>query len=288
MTIDAHDAAAVQNATAARDSAPPRDRRPSREDYLETLRTESARFAEVLGEIPAETPVPSCPEWDVAELLWHLGKVQWFWAHVVGSGCAHPRELSVAEPERPADVRGLRAFGHSASADLLRVLEDTPSDRAAWSWSAEQTVGFAVRRQAHEMLVHRVDAELAAGARTPLPVAMSADGVDEALTIMHGTLPAWADFTPTTASVRIEISDVDQAWMVTPGRIAGTNDAGDTKDEPALRVESDPSVTAGATLRGTAADLECWVWNRPHEGELEKSGDLAALAALQEVVNAGV
>ena len=41
----------------------------AREDYLESLRLESARFAEVLAEVTAETPVPSCPGWDVADLL---------------------------------------------------------------------------------------------------------------------------------------------------------------------------------------------------------------------------
>lgn len=261
---------------------------PSREDYLETLRTESTRFAEVLAELPAETPVPSCPGWDVTDLLWHLGEVQWFWAQVIGSGCVHPRELTVADPQRPADVRGLRAFGHSASADLVRVLEDTPSDRAAWSWSTEQTVGFTVRRQAHEVLVHRIDAELAAGARTPLPTAMAADGVDEALTIMYGGLPSWAAFTPTHGAVRIEVTDGPGVWTVTPGRATGTDDEGAAVDEPALRVESDPTVKTAGSLRGSAADLECWIWNRAYEGTLERTGDLAVLEALQEVVTSGV
>ena len=33
----------------------------------------------------------------------------------------------------------------------------------AWTWSAEQTVGFTLRRQAHEALIHRLDAEQTAG-----------------------------------------------------------------------------------------------------------------------------
>ena len=50
-------------------------------------------------------------------------------------------------------------------------------------------MGFVRRRQAHEALIHRIDAELTAGRRTPVDPLLGADGVDEALRVMYGGVP---------------------------------------------------------------------------------------------------
>ena len=63
----------------------PRSAQPPGLDYLTHLARDSARFAEVLRETPPGKRVPTCPEWDVDDLLWHLADVQWFWATIVGA-----------------------------------------------------------------------------------------------------------------------------------------------------------------------------------------------------------
>jgi uncharacterized protein (TIGR03083 family) len=45
---------------------------------------------------------------------------------------------------------------------------------------------FWARRQAHETMVHRVDAELAAGRAAVLDAALAADGIDEWLWLLRG------------------------------------------------------------------------------------------------------
>jgi len=50
-------------------------------DYRAHLAEESARFAEVIAEVPPDARVPSCPDWSADDLLWHLAEVQWFWGH---------------------------------------------------------------------------------------------------------------------------------------------------------------------------------------------------------------
>jgi hypothetical protein len=52
-------------------------------DYPAHIRDESARFAEVLRDAPAQAQVPTCPDWRSDDLLWHLARVQWFWGHIV-------------------------------------------------------------------------------------------------------------------------------------------------------------------------------------------------------------
>ena len=61
----------------------------------------------------------------------------------------------------------------------------------AWTWSDDHTVGFILRRQAHEALVHRLDAEQAAGRGHELDAALAADGVHECLDVMYGGMPPW-------------------------------------------------------------------------------------------------
>lgn len=110
--------------------------------YLDHIRSESARFRAALAACDPDAPVPSCPEWTAADLL---------------------------------------SCFEATNAEFVAALASADPAEAAWSWAAEQTVGFTFRRQAHEAPVHRLDAELAVGALTPLDPALAADGVDEAL-----------------------------------------------------------------------------------------------------------
>ena len=59
-------------------------------DYLDHLRSDSDRFIDVLRRAPGDAPVPSCPDWDADDLLWHLGGVQWFWGRSWPSGSRPP------------------------------------------------------------------------------------------------------------------------------------------------------------------------------------------------------
>ena len=58
--------------------------------YLEHLRTNSARFRDVLADCDPAARVPACPDWDAGDLLWHLAGVQWFWASVIRDRPAAP------------------------------------------------------------------------------------------------------------------------------------------------------------------------------------------------------
>src|SRR6266513_5274805 len=109
-------------------------------DHLSHLARESARFAEAIRQAPPEAPVPSCPDWNADDLLWHLGKVQFFWSAVVREKLpgAQAGELT---PERPADRAGLLAFYQRASRGLGEILATTSPDAPAWTWSGDHTVG---------------------------------------------------------------------------------------------------------------------------------------------------
>jgi uncharacterized protein (TIGR03083 family) len=260
-------------------------------DYLGHLASSSARFVDVLAQAPAGARVPTCPDWDADDLLWHLGQVQWFWAAIVGRGLTAEADVeALARPPRPGSrVELCRHFYH-ASGDLQRNLRDTSPDTPAWTWSHEQTVGFILRRQAHEALIHRLDAELTTGDRTRMDAELSTDGVDEALEFMGSGIAPRGPFPPERANtVQVRTSDTDRAWLVTLGLPSGTHD-GRAGDEPHVPFVVSPGVTsdagqcAAATMSGTAADLDCLLWHRPTTGKIERAGDPLVLGRLEEIL----
>ncbi|GAA3830894.1 maleylpyruvate isomerase family mycothiol-dependent enzyme [Nocardioides panacisoli] len=246
-------------------------------EYLDHIRSESARFRAVLAGCDPAARVPACPDWDAADLLWHLGEVQWFWSQVIGRRPAAPREDD-PRPDRPGDTAGLLAFFDESSGALVAALESADPTEPAWSWADEQRVGFTYRRQAHEALIHRLDAEQTAGTTTPLDARLAADGVAELMEVMYGgEPPAWGRFEPGVGQVDVRITDAGETIRVRPGTFVGTDpESGKAYDGPHLLVVPEPSGAAAATVAGTAADLDAWLWKRAGDAGVTWDGDEAA------------
>jgi len=251
-------------------------------DYLAHIRHDSARFREVLATCDPAARVPSCPDWNAADLLWHLTTVQHWWCAMIANRPQSPEEMGYAEPPRPERYDALLAAYDDAHAAFVAALESADPAEPAYSWSsdpADHTVGFTYRRQAHEALIHRVDAELAAGSVTPLDPVLAADGVDETLDVMYGALPAWGRFDPEQRFVEFRITDAGTSVWTQLGVFNGTapDDGKDFVDEKDMPVVPDPGVPADAVVTGTAADLDAWLWHRRDDTGITVSGDAAVL-----------
>jgi uncharacterized protein (TIGR03083 family) len=258
-------------------------------DYVSHLERESARFAVAVAEAPRAVAVPTCPEWDANDLLWHLAEVQWFWGTIVRQAMEEPPSAEV-RPGRPASRAELAAFFDTASTDLAAALAAAAPQDRVWTWYSDQTVGFVRRRQAHEALIHRIDAELASGSRTPMDAWLSDDGIDEALRVMYGHVPDRATFSPGDPGViRLHAVDTGSTWLVSPGRLTGPDpDGGTSVDEACLGIADDLGGEAEATVTGSAADLDCWLWRRPTIATLDRSGDDRLLDQLEAVIRPGI
>lgn len=257
--------------------------------YLSHLDADTQRFLAVLARTPAGARVPTCPEWDASDLLHHLGAVQTFWGRVL-SEPALTKETAdgLGETPRPDGHEALVGFAAGASESLLAALRATDPSATRWTWSSDHTAGFIFRRQAHEALIHRLDAELAADERTPLDAGLAADGVDEALRVMFGGCPQWGAITPQDGrTVRIAATDTDTTWLVTLARFTGTDpDGGASHDEPDIHVaDTDDGSESLATVEGTAEDLDCWLWHRPPRGEIRRRGDDEVLSELGQLLD---
>ncbi len=240
--------------------------------YRDHLAAESHRFRDVLSSCDPRARVPGCPDWDAADLLWHLTGVQAFWAGIISHRPAGPDTLD--EPLRPEGYDDLLAAFDTSSAALLDALDSAEPSDPAWSWSTEQTVGFTYRRQAHEALIHRLDAEQAAGRVTDLDPLLAADGVDEALDIMFGGTPPWGAFTGTDQHVRVDLTDVPTSIWVQLGHFLGTDpEDGVTYDQDDISVVPDPGHEPAAVVSGRATELDTWLWRRSDGAGISVTGD---------------
>ena len=240
--------------------------------YLDHIRTESARFRAVLADCDPQARVPACPDWDAADLLWHLTTVQAFWAKVVSTRPEPADQADEGRLDRPETYDVLLAAFDEHSAALVDALATADPAEEAWHWSSDQTVGASYRRQAHEALIHRLDAEETAGQVTDLDPALAADGVLEALTVMYGGCPPWGTITPSDRVLAIRISDTGDDLRVALARFTGTDPDGKTYDEPDIALLSHSRGQPLATITGTAADLDTWLWHRG-EGRVEPTFD---------------
>ncbi len=252
--------------------------------YLEHIRAESQRFRDVLADCDPAAEVPSCPDWRAADLLWHLGEVQHWWTWMVEHRPKGPEEYP--EPERPGDYAGLLAFYDAQFAGLVGALAAADPADDAWTWHPEhKNVAFIYRRQAHEALIHRRDAELAAHSLTPFPADLAADGVDEVLDVMYGGCPPWGEFSGLAHYVRVDLTDTgDQVW-VQLGRFHGTDPDGIEHEEDDIRVVADPGVEPDAVVSGTAEALDARIWRRSDGADTHLAGDLHIVDKFRSVIH---
>lgn len=242
------------------------------DDYLRHLDAESARLRSVLATCDPGARVPGCPDWTAADLLGHHAGVLHFWATIITQRPAGPDDLD--EPTRPTAYDELLALHEAQAARLVAALGAADPAEPAWSWSQEQTVGFTFRRQAHEALIHRLDAEQVAGTVTPLDPVLAADGVDEALDVMFGGTPPWGRFAPSHRFVRVDVTDTGDVVWVETGRFTGTDpESGAAYDVDDISAVADPGVDPDVVVSGPAGALDAWLWRRGGEAEITLSGD---------------
>ena len=250
-------------------------------DYLEHIRTESRRFRDAMADCDPAARVPGCPAWAADDLLWHLAKVQHWWGHVISTRPAPPDEY--VEPERPADHAGLLAAYDEYSVALFAGLEQADPADQAWSWHydpANHTVGWTLRRQAHEALIHRVDAEQTVGSVGEIDVRLAADGVDEVLDVMYGGCPPWATWEGLPHYVRIDLIDADESVWCQLGHLTGTDKEGVAHDEDDFHVVADPGVEPDAVIQAEAADADLRFWKRGTDERFHVAGDRAMIDRL--------
>jgi uncharacterized protein (TIGR03083 family) len=168
------------------------------------------------GADPA-TPVPTCPGWTLAKLVKHTGIVHRWAAHIISARSSEPieqRDLDVGLPSGEAAYPRWLAAG---AAPLLAALREAGPSVPVWTWGEGRTSGWWARRMLHETAVHRIDAELALGARPQIDPVAAVDGIDEFLANLPAARRAsehLASF-PAGQSLHLHATDCDGEWLIT-------------------------------------------------------------------------
>ncbi|MDH6125648.1 maleylpyruvate isomerase family mycothiol-dependent enzyme [Kitasatospora sp. GP82] len=231
----------------------------NRTDYAYALRRDGARLAEAAsGNLGL--PVPSCPGWTIADLVWHTGEVHWFWTLIANGELSSPDDY--IEPERPpADA--LLAWFTEGVEQCAAALEQLDPALPRWSWASRKDVGFIQRRMAQETAVHAWDALAAVGRDEPIERELAVDGVAEFLAHFRSATPP-ADFPD--AGLHLHATDGPGEWSVRA--VDGT-----------WQVSLEHGKGAAA-VKGTASDLLLLLWQRRTVEQLETFGDADALKAI--------
>ncbi len=240
----------------------------------ECLASDFARLREVVVSAPSSAAVPSCPDWTMADLASHVADVYLHKTECIKQG-VEPEPWPPADlaEEAAKDVVGLLDRAYAA---LIHELDTRPADAPTGGWyDPDKTVGFWIRRMAQETVIHRIDAELAAGVpQAPVPQDLAIDGIDEFLVVFlaYGTTE-WNSYAQPvlqgTEGDAVRLATDGAAWLVSPHadgvRVAANGGAG------AAEVTAEP------------ADLLRWVWGRADDDAVTITGDTEQVARLRKL-----
>jgi uncharacterized protein (TIGR03083 family) len=231
----------------------------SPDDYADALRRDGDALA-AAADGNLELPVPSCPGWDVAGLVWHTGEVHHFWGQVASRRLQrHDDAEPTARPPDEALVEWFRD-GVKRLGDVLRNADPTA---AVWTWAPQKDIAFIQRRMAQETAVHRWDAQSATGETEPIDALLAVDGVDE---FMDLWMPQDGEpFIGERASIHLHSTDAHGEWVVTVEGGRASVRRGHEK--------------ADVAVRAPASDLLLLLWRRLAADRVQVFGDPAILEA---------
>jgi uncharacterized protein (TIGR03083 family) len=168
------------------------------DDYCSAIVAQTEALCAAVGGADLSRPVPSCPGWNVGQLLRHLGGAQRWAAEMVRTRASerlpdeHVRDLSAYAREDSVVVGPWLAAGATELANALR--NAGPDGSVDTTPIPGGTAMFYARRFSHETAIHRADAMLALGLPFTIEAPIAVDGIDEWMEL--GSLPMHFDIHP--------------------------------------------------------------------------------------------
>jgi uncharacterized protein (TIGR03083 family) len=151
--------------------------RPDR--FFAEIRSSAGTLADIVRTENPDLPIPTCPGWSLRQLATHLGRVHRWAAETVRTRAAQRIPFDAAPDGQYPAERAAQAAWVTAGADRVIAAVRDAGPAEVWAFGSMAPATFWARRQAHETMMHRADAELAAGRAVVLDPALAADGIDE-------------------------------------------------------------------------------------------------------------
>lgn len=224
-------------------------------------------FRAALATSALDTRVPTCPDYDLAALTKHVGEFCGFWTHVVCEGAGREKTPFV---DCPSSTDEIPSWFDMLATNLVEVLRATAPETACWTWVPDrQNVAFVARRCAHELAIHRYDAQLAAETPQAIDALTAADGIEE-IFVMHAAFEQSVNGDGET--VHLHAAE-GQEWIITLS--------------PEGMLVDRTHGKADVALRGAVSDIELTLYQRPPVQPVEILGDRTALDAWYRVFTFG-
>jgi uncharacterized protein (TIGR03083 family) len=241
--------------------------------YADKVAAEIIALAEAIRRTDADTPVLSCPGWTANVLATHIGMIHRWVEQTVRETATEPLDFGQFGRDLPQEWSGYGDWLETMSAPLSATLRQADPDAQVWSFTDIQQARFWPRRMLHETMIHRVDAELAAGLRPRVDADAAVDGIDELLYLLsyvHPFRAEAADLRGQGEKIHIHAADVDVHWLI---EMTPEGHAWQRSDEAAAE-------QASATVRGDAGEVHLFQYNRLGDqvADVETTGDRTILA----------
>ncbi|WP_431237757.1 maleylpyruvate isomerase family mycothiol-dependent enzyme [Mycolicibacterium aichiense] len=149
-------------------------------DFTTALIAENAALADLLRDADLSTPVPTCPEWTLEQLMRHVGRGDRWCAQIVAEQSTDfidPRTVEGGKP--PAGRDNEIAWLLAGPQQLVDAVAATGAETPVWTFLGPRPAAWWIRRRLHEAVVHRADAAIALGVEFEVEPAVAADAISE-------------------------------------------------------------------------------------------------------------
>ncbi len=237
------------------------------DDHLyDLVETERNRVATIPAEA-LDRPVPHLDGWTVHTVIGHTAWVCRFVARSLeATPDDPPNRAAVGEP--PVGPAVLDWYREGADA-VAKALAGTDLEAPRPTFTGAQPGRWWLRRLAHELAIHRWDADLAAtGAPVAVEAAQALDAIDEVLEVFVPHRMQFDTLDAAGSTIHLHTTDVDDGeWLLAVG---------------AESLEWERTHAKGnVAARGSASDLLLLLWSRVDPSAVEVFGDAELLRRWQ-------
>ncbi|GAA2276135.1 maleylpyruvate isomerase family mycothiol-dependent enzyme [Glycomyces scopariae] len=148
--------------------------------YLDGVVGQTREFADLVDGKDAAAPVPTCPKWNLFDLVDHVGSVQRMVTMLVDDRMSEPSDAFARYVPAPSDSTLWRDWLNEGAAEAQRAFRSVSDDTPVWDPSgAAAGVPFWSRRLFGEICVHGADGAAALGTDYRLRPDYAAEAIED-------------------------------------------------------------------------------------------------------------
>ncbi len=204
---------------------------------LESTVNQTRELVEWIGDAEPATPIQTCPEWTLTDLVDHVGSTQRWVSRLVGEGISDPATaFSIGWESAPTEPSAWGSWLLDGARGVEETFAGATDDRVVWDPSGGgDGLAFWYQRIFGEISVHRIDAAFALDRDYQIDPTFAVAAIEDWLANMASS--GWAANVPGFAdamrgddqTIAWVADDADQAWLLrrTQAPLVLTHDRGD-------------------------------------------------------------